>query len=66
MAIDWINIKENTPEKGLWLLVFSSDSGRHIAFYNGKSFQDRGNYKIKKVTHWMVIPEPPAKYTQTT
>lgn len=54
----WVAVSENKPEVGQWLLVYAS-SGRHIAWYNGFQFEDRADYNIEGVTHWMQIPEPP-------
>jgi len=54
----WVAVSENKPEEGQWLLVYAS-SGRHIAWYNGFQFEDRADYNIEGVTHWMQIPEPP-------
>lgn len=56
--ICWVAISETKPEIGQWLLVYAL-SGRHIAWYNGHQFEDRGDYNIEGVTHWMQIPEPP-------
>lgn len=54
----WVAVTENKPKAGQWLLVYAS-SGRHIAWYNGFQFEDRADYNIEGVTHWMQIPEPP-------
>lgn len=54
----WVALSETKPEIGQWLLVYAP-SGRHIAWYNGYQFEDRANYNIKGVTHWMQFPEPP-------
>jgi hypothetical protein len=53
-----VAVSENKPEVGQWLLVYAP-SGRHIAWYNGFQFEDRADYNIEGVTHWMQIPEPP-------
>jgi len=57
-VMHWVAVSENKPEVGQWLLVYAP-SGRHIAWYNGFQFEDRADYNIEGVTHWMQIPEPP-------
>ena len=57
-VMHWVAVSENKPDAGQWLLVYAP-SGRHIAWYNGFQFEDRADYNIKGVTHWMQIPEPP-------
>jgi hypothetical protein len=52
----WVMVSETKPVAGQWFLVFSPLSGRHIAWYNGIKFEDRADYDIKNVTHWMQIP----------
>lgn len=58
-VICWVAISELKPDVGQWLLVYAP-SGRHIAWYNGYQFEDRADYNIEGVTHWMQIPEPPS------
>ena len=55
IELRWVAVLETKPEVGQWLLVYAP-TGRHIAWYDGYSFQDRG---VRNVTHWMQIPEPP-------
>ncbi|PKP01820.1 MAG: hypothetical protein CVU11_14080 [Bacteroidetes bacterium HGW-Bacteroidetes-6] len=54
---NWILLSDKKPEAGQWLLVYAP-SGRHIAWYNGFQFEDRADYNIEGVTHWMHIPKP--------
>ena len=55
----WVAVAETLPSVGQWLLVFAKESGRHIAWYNGYQWEDREDYNITGVSHWMSIPEPP-------
>lgn len=57
-VMHWAAVSETKPEIGQWLLVYAP-TGRHIAWYNGFQFDDRADYNIEGVTHWMQIPEPP-------
>lgn len=57
-VVCWVAVSKTKPEIGQWLLVYAP-TGRHIAWYNGYQFEDRADYDIEGVTHWMKIPEPP-------
>lgn len=58
VKLRWIPVEEKLPEVGQWLLVYAR-SGRHIAWFNGFLFEDRAEYNIEGITHWMHIPKPP-------
>lgn len=70
MAEDWISIKDRLPD--LYDPVLLCDNKRHIAVgrYTDVSypsgyvteFETDGisfNFNKRKVTHWMLLPEPP-------
>ena len=55
----WISVKDRSPEEeGLYLVAVVNDHERRYsktAWYHG-----HGNWFLhQKVTHWMLLPEPP-------
>lgn len=55
----WVSVEQQTPEEGRLVLVWcrSRMSTRHITvstFYDGK-----WSRRVRDVTHWMPLPEPP-------
>lgn len=57
----WVDVKTD-PKSGIYNLAFSTDTGRHIAWWDNVSgWKDRSGYKLKDVTHYMPLPEPPTQ-----
>jgi len=71
--MEWIDINDSLPEKGIKVLGFSNDAGETwmsiiihdpYAAYDGTEviFQnDEPRVSNISVTHWMPLPEPPKK-----
>lgn len=63
--IEWIDASERLPEKNKEALVYDSDSGCLIGYYDGELFgaplfcSDRGS--LTNVTHWAELPKGPTK-----
>lgn len=67
---NWIDVKDNLPEKKQDVLVyFINSAGRHISYATYEDFAfwsiaetDTQTFKevFPIVTHWMGLPEPPS------
>ncbi|MBR3753372.1 MAG: DUF551 domain-containing protein [Ruminiclostridium sp.] len=50
---EWISVQERLPGDGAGVLVFLDTGAMYI------SWQWRGKWDEKGVTHWMPLPKPP-------
>lgn len=61
----WISVKDQLPEKEVYVLVITKEKAYAIAFlsqFNGKkewSIFDTHWIDFEDVTHWMPLPEKP-------
>lgn len=71
----WTHVKDALPEPvnpdacpryqhSEWMLVYSAHGSYDVAMYwphwHGEiGSWDTGNQKLKRVTHWMLLPGPP-------
>lgn len=66
---EWINVKDRLPENEKFVLVCNADDAEPqdlitiSLFFNKKFFatEHDNNSIYEYVTHWMPLPEPPAK-----
>ena len=56
--MNWINAKEQLPNKFENLLIFSQFFGIVIGYYDGKNYWEN-NETLNNVTHWMLLPKEP-------
>ena len=67
---EWISVKDRLPEKKdyvywrtddlFYVLCYVKSTGKmDLAFKDGKYWQDRHGNRLRYVTHWMSLPEPP-------
>lgn len=54
----WISVKDRLPEKKGDYLTYNTDGIVWPHWYDNGWVDDLG-YKMKSVTHWMSLPEPP-------
>jgi len=62
MEMEWISVKNKTPEEGKDVLVSDGFPKYEIAAYrtfNNGQFFVCGSYTLSGVTHWMPLPKPP-------
>lgn len=52
---EWISVEERLPGDGAGVLVFLDTGAMSI------SWQWRGKWDEKGVTHWMPLPKPPGE-----
>lgn len=62
----WISVEERLPEKGTVVLAFgtrSATTGQFQGVGTAPWFWWWKGHTIKRVTHWMPLPEPPKEDT---
>ena len=66
MNMDWISVKDSLPAPGTKaLIVWKSRSGNmEVAMgYKTESAWYLAGSRIRSVTHWMPVPQPPEEET---
>lgn len=63
MENNWISVKDEMPQDGVQVLVYSKHKwvaiGSTIKGYKVKRFYDGDGCSWNSITHWMPLPEPP-------
>lgn len=65
-AQGWISVKDRLPDDYSDCIVFDGEYVEPAVYYSSSGFYTPDCYeanKIKGVTHWMPLPEPPRKDT---
>lgn len=57
--IEWISVEERLPEKQANFLIADDKGHMEIALWTKQFGWFSGSNRVKKVTHWMPLPEPP-------
>lgn len=59
--VKWISVKDRLPDDCVEVLVYDTDCGIVIGWYNKKDdiFVAEFMNELDAVTHWMPLPEPP-------
>lgn len=56
----WIPVSERLPANEQRVLAWSQSNGLHIAYIDlWGQWRDADDNPGKKITHWMLLPEPP-------
>lgn len=61
----WIPVSERLPEEGTEILAYADNRRCNAEFWRGEwwhacqGFEKRGGRMLKRVSHWMPLPEPP-------
>lgn len=55
----WISVAERLPEKQAKFLIADDKGNMEIALWTKQFGWFSGGNRVKKVTHWMTLPEPP-------
>ena len=56
---EWISVSERLPEKQANFLIADDKGNMEIALWTKQFGWFSGSNRVKKVTHWMPLPEPP-------
>lgn len=59
--MEWININDDLPEEGLYVILNSKVHGVMMGYLYESIFNDFEGLEFdeKDITHWMYLPEPP-------
>ena len=55
---EWIGVEERLPDEQGRFLIVDKEGQMNTAFYSPR-FGWFSHFRIKNITHWMPLPEPP-------
>ena len=56
---EWISVDDRYPDNRADVLIYAGYTEVGFLGNDGHWWDDMGEYKITKVSHWMPLPEPP-------